>query len=907
MQALGSASLGVSTFCAASHAHDQCGSDGLPLTPNSIKIYGRFQYLKTIIHPRLCQYIEVIRGKHERLMIVTEYYEDNVQETYSQQTPTNHQILQIAFEILDGLRFLNENGIVHRLLSPKNILMDDKGSVKLSNYGMHYITDAGSAVTFPIGYPKYTAPEVLAQGPLVCRPQDKMSLSFEVKKKSCKNMGPKPDVWSLGLILLEACLGLELWSAYTLQQQIAKVLLLGKQGDKQQHPLDNILSDHSAQNKFQMLPENLKSIVRRCLSLSVSERPTPCELLQDPVFKGFEPADADFRSQKTMFQYTGIRCEKLELEEYIDTNHKEDIDHLAMRSIDEVYYLWGLAGGDLESELKKKTLIRSHPPICGVASVFTVDGDVFGLERDTSALFDDTIIPLSLDQLRERLQNVDEEAYYPLLEDEKSMGSLPHSTSNNSISETANLPLIIREKDIEYQFHRVVLYERLLKGYPYTVNKIHKEARVDSCPLFRNQIWAALLIIEGDYMEKYCAIDKDTMTSTDRQIEVDIPRCHQYSELLSSPVAHLKFKRILKAWVVSHPDLVYWQGLDSLCAPFLFLNFNNEALAYACLSAFIPKYLYKFFLKDNSAVIQEYLAVFSHLITFHDPELSNHMESIGFIPELYAIPWFLTMFAHVFPLHKLFHLWDTLLLGNSSFPLCIGVAILQQLRSGLLASGFNECILLFSDMPEIDIERCVKESIRVFCGIPKSAAYRQHAHPPRGHATDSAYSQIKPVSYYSTDCHDVPRSELSRDAMTLQDLKSEKSPRISAEDLLELCGLRGMISRSPTKKTKSGKPMILIVDVRSSEDFARGQIPGSYNVPFDQAFSPEGDLVQCPAVTALNMQKGRVIVIVGNRGKNASNFATQLVRLNFPKVCVMHGGIDCLKTSGILTVSTPDI
>lgn len=58
--------------------------------------------------------------------------------------------------------------------------------------------------------------------------------------------------------------------------------------------------------------------------------------------------------------------------------------------------------------------------------------------------------------------------------------------------------------------------------------------------------------------------------------------------------------------------------------------------------------------------------------------------------------------ADVFPLHKIFHLWDTLLLGNSSFPFCIGVAILQQLRDRLLANGFNECILLFSDLPGIE-------------------------------------------------------------------------------------------------------------------------------------------------------------------------------------------------------------
>lgn len=66
------------------------------------------------------------------------------------------------------------------------------------------------------------------------------------------------------------------------------------------------------------------------------------------------------------------------------------------------------------------------------------------------------------------------------------------------------------------------------------------------------------------------------MVSFYLQIEVDIPRCHQYNELLSSSAGHGKFKRVLKAWVKNHPEYVYWQGLDSLCAPFLFLNFHDE-------------------------------------------------------------------------------------------------------------------------------------------------------------------------------------------------------------------------------------------------------------------------------------------------------------------------------------------
>ena len=66
--------------------------------------------------------------------------------------------------------------------------------------------------------------------------------------------------------------------------------------------------------------------------------------------------------------------------------------------------------------------------------------------------------------------------------------------------------------------------------------------------------------LQGDIHSQYTAIDKDTDSPTDRQIAVDIPRCHQYNVLLASSEGHRKFKRVLKSWVVSHPHLVYWQG-----------------------------------------------------------------------------------------------------------------------------------------------------------------------------------------------------------------------------------------------------------------------------------------------------------------------------------------------------------
>lgn len=66
---------------------------------------------------------------------------------------------------------------------------------------------------------------------------------------------------------------------------------------------------------------------------------------------------------------------------------------------------------------------------------------------------------------------------------------------------------------------------------------------------------------------------------------------------------------------------------------------------------------------------------------------------------MYVYLRFYFFMLDVFPLHKIFILWDTLLLGHSSLPLCIGVALLRQLKDRLLEFGFNECILLFSDMP----------------------------------------------------------------------------------------------------------------------------------------------------------------------------------------------------------------
>lgn len=45
-------------------------------------------------------------------------------------------------------------------------------------------------------------------------------------------------------------------------------------------------------------------------------------------------------------------------------------------------------------------------------------------------------------------------------------------------------------------------------------------------------------------------------------------------------------------------------GLDSVCSPFLMLNFHREDVAFACIQAFIPRFLDDFFAYDNTHVLQ---------------------------------------------------------------------------------------------------------------------------------------------------------------------------------------------------------------------------------------------------------------------------------------------------------------
>lgn len=108
-------------------------------------------------------------------------------------------------------------------------------------------------------------------------------------------------------------------------------------------------------------------------------------------------------------------------------------------------------------------------------------------------------------------------------------------------------------------------------------------------------------------------------------------------------------------------------------------------------------------------------------------------------------------------------------------------------------SGFNECILLFSDLPEIDIELCVKDSMTMYQNTPASITYRKYQY----NTAKVHYQLIWYLPAYYKILIDLQDSNwIEPEAGT------EKMSRISVDDFLNL------YNNSPNK--------VIVVDVRSN-------------------------------------------------------------------------------------------
>ncbi|XP_058874670.1 TBC domain-containing protein kinase-like protein [Acipenser ruthenus] len=199
---------------------------------------------------------------------------------------------------------MNRHGMVHRALGPRNILMDQKGHIRLAKFGLYHMTDHGADVDFPIGYPSYLAPEIIAQG--FVHPTD------PTRSEKLLPSGPKTDVWSLGVIVFELCVGRRLLQNIEINKRLKFILNLGCMDDI----VTVLAEEHGCLELVKELPENVLALLRKCLTFLPSKRLTPAELLKDSVFDEISSFYKPYQKPVSLFS-SSLRCANLTLPEDI--------------------------------------------------------------------------------------------------------------------------------------------------------------------------------------------------------------------------------------------------------------------------------------------------------------------------------------------------------------------------------------------------------------------------------------------------------------------------------------------------------------------------------------------------------------------------------------------------------------
>lgn len=93
------------------------------------------RYLKKLEHPGIVKYLDDFYSKGE-FHLVLEYLEGDTLLASTQRSPVpEQQVVYWACQLLDTLSYIHKDGIIHRDINAKNVMLCGDGTVKLIDFG----------------------------------------------------------------------------------------------------------------------------------------------------------------------------------------------------------------------------------------------------------------------------------------------------------------------------------------------------------------------------------------------------------------------------------------------------------------------------------------------------------------------------------------------------------------------------------------------------------------------------------------------------------------------------------------------------------------------------------------------------------------------------------------------------
>jgi len=173
-------------------------------------------------------------------------------------------LLRVGADVASGLAHAHERGIIHRDVKPHNILLDERGSPKLADFGIARALDGSTShnrASSYLGTAAYSSPEQL-RGEWVT---------------------PKSDVYSFGATLYHAAVGEQPFSGNSLEvanQHILKIPAPPRERGAQ-------------------IGERLETLILGCLAKRPSERPDAARLRDRLIQSGAAEASAALAGSAT--------------------------------------------------------------------------------------------------------------------------------------------------------------------------------------------------------------------------------------------------------------------------------------------------------------------------------------------------------------------------------------------------------------------------------------------------------------------------------------------------------------------------------------------------------------------------------------------------------------------------------
>jgi len=231
-------------------------------SPRRTRLLNEVKLARQVSHPNVCRVYDI--GELDGVPFISMEYVDG--EDLSSLLRRIGRLpeekgQEAARQICAGLAAAHEQGILHRDLKPANVMIDGRGRVKITDFGLAGLAESIQGDEIRSGTPAYMAPEQLAG----------------------KQVSTRSDIYALGLVLYELVTGKPAFSGKSVAE-IAR-----RQQETQPSMPSSIVSD---------LDDATERVILRCLEKDPRLRP-PSALAVAAALPGGDPLAAALAAGET--------------------------------------------------------------------------------------------------------------------------------------------------------------------------------------------------------------------------------------------------------------------------------------------------------------------------------------------------------------------------------------------------------------------------------------------------------------------------------------------------------------------------------------------------------------------------------------------------------------------------------